>query len=360
MATPRKSQDAGGNVPLAAGAGSRANVVFRDVTQADGREISRYETLGTTHIDYSAYRTELARCFPALDPARVAFLIIREWRDAEGALLVCVIERRLGSPDGPFHGNPARVEFDAAVERVRSFQVQPDGGLVEAFPAISGRATQPAVLEAAFAGEQLAACARFGETTRVVATREPTTLEDLAGFSTVLRLVLPDGREVCCGVIWTGTEAVLIQGQFLWHDDPPHLTAAEFAQLRDAAATYGLRPHELRHDRDGFSLLAHRSGSMLMHLLRVAAGTVRVELYHPLSHFGALNPDQVKWLRYVERYEGLVVIDVFPDRETGHAGALTVDWRRRIIRHRIDPDGIEGIRTILPRLPSGGSAGTQV
>ena len=359
MAIPRKSQAAGGKDPPRPAADSPANVIFREVTQADGRGISRYEILGAACFDPGACRSELALCVSSADPAQVAFLVIREWLDADGALLACVIERRLGSPDGPFHGRPARVEFDGAVECVRSFQARPDGGLVEAFPGIHGRTAQPAVLDEAFAGEQRAACARFGETTRVAATREPTTLEDSAGFSTVLRLVLPDGQVVCCGVIWMGTEAVLIQGRFPWHDDPPHLTPAGFARLREAAAAYGLRPHELRHDRDGFALLAHRPGSMLMHLLRVAGTEVRVELYHPLSHLAALNPDQVKWLRYVERYEDLVVIDIFPERDPGHAGALTVDRRRRLLRHRIDPDGVEGIRTILPRLPSFRPAGTQ-
>jgi hypothetical protein len=173
--------------------------------------------------------------------------------------------------------------------RVRAFRSTPEGSLEEIDPRL-----QPPVDRASrdglFDSEDRTVRAVYGETARIVSVRAPSAREELVGFSNMVHLLTQDGRELACGIGWHGTTPFLIQGEFSPDD----------GQTSDAAD--------------------------------IAGGGVWRDL---------LTADQTVWLRYAERYEHLVILDVRAEGMAGEVLVLTGDAGGSIAWHLIDADGVD-------------------
>ncbi len=173
--------------------------------------------------------------------------------------------------------------------RVRAFRSTPEGSLEEIDPRL-----QPPVDRASrdglFDSEDRTVRAAYGETARIVSVRAPSAREELVGFSSMVHLLTQDGRELACGIGWHGTTPFLIQGEF----------APDDGQTSDAAD--------------------------------IAGGDVWRDL---------LTADQTVWLRYAERYEHLVILDIRAEGTTGEVLVLTGDTGGSIAWHLIDADGVD-------------------
>jgi hypothetical protein len=262
-------------------------VTFRASCFPDGWSASHYHVPGEGLLSKERFSDWLAKIVDPL--CRVAVLVIREYRDADGALQGCILERRCRTADGAYCGDPARVEVGGAALRVRAFRSTPEGSLEEIDPRL-----QPPVDRASrdglFDSEDRTARAAYGETARIMSVRAPSAREELVGFSSMVHLLTQDGRELACGIGWHGTTPILIQGEFSPDD----------GQTSDAAD--------------------------------IAGGGVWRDL---------LTADQTVWLRYAERYEHLVILDVRAEGMAGEVLVLTGDAGGSIAWHLIDADGVD-------------------
>jgi hypothetical protein len=215
--------------------------------------------------------------------------VIREFRDPNGGLHGCIVERRRRTAEGEYYGDPARIEVSGPALQVNAYRATADGGLQE----IGARPELPLdrpSRDILFSGEDRAIRATYGQATRVVAVREPSALEELVGFSSIVHLLTQDGRELACAIGWHGTTPFLIQGEF----SPADGHAANAADI--------LRGGEWRD---------------------------------------LLTKDQAVWLRYAERYENLVILEVRAEGMTDDVLVLTGDAGGCIAWHLIDGDGVE-------------------
>lgn len=317
------------------------HVLFRETSAPAAPTRSGYCVPGCSErLDQPAFLAWLAkRTLAGADQLAVGLLILRERLDADGFLQECVLERRRGAVDGPFAGDPARVDFVGAAERVRLYRVQRNGSLKE----VAGRPDGVAPMlrdGSGFSGDLAALQTWFGPGVRVAGLREATVLEEMAGFSTVAHVVRPDGRESAGAIGWFGTRAYVVEGAF------PRLGARVELAPEDAEATmrvlreHDLVGHEVRADPDGLCLIARQRGGLGLFRIGVLDGVAELAPYHHAAEAGA-RPDQLKWIRYAERVEQLTILDSWREGAGMDLMTLTGASNGEVWRHAIDPDGVE-------------------
>lgn len=219
----------------------------------------------------------------------VAVLAIREFRDNGGALHGFILERRQRTAEGEYYGNPARVEVTGSALQVTAYKATAGGGLLQIGPRRELPIDRPSRARL-FIGEDRAIRTAYGAPAHIVAAREPSSLEELIGFSRIVHLLTEDGREVACGIGWHGTTPFLIEGDF--------------------AASDGLV----------FDAIAKERAANWRELL---------------------TANQAVWLRYAERYEDLIILEVRPEGMTNDVLVLTGDAGGTTAWHLIDGDGVE-------------------
>jgi hypothetical protein len=333
-----------GGDKLAAGTEGKApepvlHVIFRSTRRDDGALIEGYQVPDESGLlTPAAFEVWLAHRLKDADRLAVAVLVIREVLDARGVIQQCTIERRRGSAAGPYAGDPARVEFTGAAEEVRLYRSHPDGTLTEIPPRTDG-ATPFVRQREQFAGEYAVLHARFGDGLRVLDSRDPTLFEDLVGLSSIVHVCTSDGREVGCGIGWHGPMAFVLEADFKRYGAQLVLSPEDVAAVEAVARKTDLVCGGLRLDEQGIAVVGRRRGDRALFLLRPESAQVRVEVYVPVRTAG--GPDQQRWLRYAERYEGLTVLDTWRDGATANLIVLTGDQAGQLWRHHIDPDGVE-------------------
>jgi hypothetical protein len=320
-------------------------VIFRSSRRADGSLTEGYAVPGEEQpLDEAALELWLTRHGLA-GPERlaVAVLVIHETLDARGAVVQCTIERRRGSAEGPYCGEPARVDFAGAASAVRLYRSHIDGRLTEVAP--SADTPPPAVrLPEQFAGEYKALQARFGDDVRIVDAREPTLFEDMVGLSSIVHVLTSEGRAIGCGIGWHGAMPFVLEAEFPRFAPQIELLPEDAAAIDVAARTHELLLGSTRLDEYGLAVVARRIGSEALFLLRPQSGQVSVEPY--LVNRDAAGPDQQRWMRYVESYEGLIVLDCWSDGAGDDVMVVTGDPSGQMWQHHIDPDGVETWRKI--------------
>jgi hypothetical protein len=321
-------------------------VVFRATTRADGSTARYYEVPGCTasldEAGFSAWLRDHAAGGREID--LVSVLVIQEELDQRASILTCCLERRRGSATGPFHGEPARVTFTGAVDRVRFYRATAAGRLREMAPPLDRPPPPPSRLDR-LTGDEAAIRGAFGAAVRIVDVRAPTVLEDLVGLTSIVHLRTPDGSEIGCGLGWHGTTPFVLRADFPRFGAPPDLTAADAAAVAAAAAAAGLTTFETRGDADGPVVMARSRRDGAFHLIRLVAGGARVEAYTPEVPAGLLGADQALWARYAQEYESLSLLDAYRDGRSDNVFVLAGAPDGQVTRHLIDADGTEVWRT---------------
>jgi hypothetical protein len=268
-------------------------------------------------------------------------LVIRETLDDAGQLRECVLERRRGGMDGPFVGDPARVEFTGPARLVRHYRAQ-RGGRLQEVAATPAETDEPGPTPA-LSGETDALRAWFGPGIELLDLRGPSLFEDMVGLSAIAHLRLPDGREIAAGVGWFGPLPFVLQAAFARFDVRLELTPAD-----DAAAQLVLREnrlvrHEVRIDHDGLCLMARRLAGLELFQVRLEDGRARLVPYASQPE-AAAGDDQARWLRYAERTEGLTILDAWRAGAEDDLLVLAGDAKGDVWRYAIDADGVEVCR----------------
>jgi hypothetical protein len=316
------------------------HVIFRSTLRADGSLAEGYNIPGgkrqrnAAALDFWLARHGLA----GPDRLAVSMLVIRETLDARGLIMQCILERRRGSVDGPYSGDPARVEFAGPAGVVRLYRSHLDGRLTEIAPSADMAAPRVRSPEQ-FAGEHKELQARFGDSVRILDTREPTLFEDMIGLSSIVHVRTAEGREVGCGVGWHGAMAFVLEANFPRFATQFTLEPQDAAAVDAATAANGLVRGETRLDENGIAVVCRCRGSEALFLLRPQSGQLRVEPY--VAGRGVAGPDQQRWMRYVETYEALAILDAWHDGASDDVIVLTGDPSGQVWRHHIDVDGVE-------------------
>jgi hypothetical protein len=221
---------------------------------------------------------------------------------------------------------------------VRLYGSHLDGRLTEISP--SADTPPPRVRSPEqFAGEQKALEARFGDGMHIIDNREPTLFEDMVGLSSIVHVRTEDGREVGCGIGWHGGTAFVLEADFPRFDTQLMLVAEDAAGVDAAVRADGLVRGETRLDENGIAVVCRRKGDEALFLLRPRSSQVVAEPYVPGRD--AAGPDQQRWMRYAETYEGLAVLDAWRDGASDDVIVLTGDLGGQVWRHHIDVDGVE-------------------
>ena len=319
----------------------RHYVVFRATTRADGSTARHYEVPGgTASLDEAGFGAWLREHAPdGREIDLVSVLAIQEVLDPRASILTCCLERRRGSATGPFHGEPARVTFDGAVDRVRFYRATARNRLREMAPPLD-QPPPPSRLDR-LAGDEAAVRDAFGAAVRIVDVRVPTVLEDLVGLTSIVHLRTPDGSEISSGLGWHGTTPFVLRADFPRFGVPPDLTVAEAVAVAQAAATAGLTTFETRDDAHGPAVVARSRRDGSFHLIRLVAGGTRVEAYTPGVPAGLLGADQAIWARYAQAYEKLTLLDAYRDGRSDNVFVLAGAADGQVTRHLIDANGIE-------------------
>ncbi len=318
------------------------HVVFRSTQRADGELTEGFEIAGEPPLPGAdALDTWVTRRLPGADRLAISVLVIRETLDIRGLIVQCTLERRRGTPDGPFHGDPARVDFAGAAGTVRLYRSHLDGRLTEIAPAADSAPLRPRPPEQ-FAGEHKALQARFGAGIHILNSREPTLFEDMIGLSTIVHLRTGDGREIGCGIGWHGNVPFVLEADFPRFAGPLELSAEDEASLNAVLRHDDLVRGETRFDEFGIAITARRRGNDALFLLRPGSGATRVEPYSPGR--SAASPDQQRWMNFAESYEGLAVLNSWHDGTTDDVMVLTGDLSGQVWRHHVDLDGVESWR----------------
>ena len=318
-----------------------AYIVCRVTTQPDGREAQIYQAAGEPEQLHQADLPHwLARHrLRGADLLALAILVVREVVDEAGLIRECTLERRRGAPDGPLHGDPARVEFRGPARMVRLYRVLRDGRLAEvagttnSLPARHHSSEPPG-------GEQAALRARFGPDTKMVDAREPTLFETMIGCDSIVHVRLADGSEIGCGIGWHGPVPFVLPAAFPRFAVPLVLSRENEAAVQVVLTRDNLVRHETRLDPSGLAVVARGRGGAQLFLLRANDGTVKIEPYDA-SADGAASEDQARWMRYAETYEHLAVLDAWRDGASDDLLVVTGEASGQIWRHHIDRDGVE-------------------
>jgi hypothetical protein len=319
------------------------HVIFRSTRRADGSLLEGYQGPGEPQpIAANDFEHWLTSRLGSTDRLAVAVLVIRETLDTQGMILQCTIERRRGSADGPYFGDPVRVDFAGAATAVRLYRSHPDGRLTEIAPT-SNSAPPRLHSPEQFAGEHKALQARFGPQVQIIDSRGPTLFEDMVGLTTVAHVHTTDGRDIGCGIGWFGDMPFILEAGFPNFAAPLDLSDTDEALVDAALRENGLLRGATRRDQIGIAVTARRQGSDALHLIRPSADGALIEPL--LLSREAAGPDQQRWIRYAETYEGLTVLDVWRDGGSDDVIVLTGDAGGQLWRHRIDIDGVETWRT---------------
>lgn len=317
-------------------------VVFRETTRTDGSTARHYEVPGgitaLDEVGFSAWLNEHAPDGQEIE--LVSVLVIQEVLDRHASILTCCMERRRGSATGPFYGEPARVTFDGAIDRVRFYRASARNRLREMTPPLDRPPPPPAQLEHLSGDEQAVRCV-FGATARILDVRAPTVLEDMVGLASIVHLRMPDGSEIGSGLGWHGTTPFVLRADFPRFGAHPDLAAADAASVAAAAAVAGLTTFELRGDANGLAVTARSRRDGAFYLIRPGADGGDVEAYVPGIPAGLLRADQALWARYAEEYENLTVIDAYRDGRSDSVFMLAGTPDGQVTRHLVDADGTE-------------------
>lgn len=277
----------------------------------------------------------------------LALLVIRETLDANGGLERCVIERRRGSVDGPFRGDPARIEFRGATNAPVLFSARDDGTLHETSPSMLARAPgrrRGRWHAQGFQGDDAALRAHFGVDVVVVQRRAPTLTEELIGISAVAHVRMPDHsgpqRIIGCGIGWFGPLPFVLVADFPRLGQVAELPAAIDQAIDAALRERDLVRHETRLDQLGPCVIACDRARRNLFVARPDQRQVRIEPY-VASRRPTGTDDQCRWLRYVEAHEGLVTLDTYLTDKNGLLVVLTADDQGQVWHHDVDADGIE-------------------
>jgi len=292
------------------------------------------------HLSAVAFDAWLAeRGLTDAERLSVAVLVIREHLTASGTIRDCEVEYRLGAVDGPYYGNPARIVFAGPARRARFYQATPEGVLAEV-AATPGATVQPGSETDAAAAMHDAVQASCGKTARILDAREPTFIEAMVGITGVLHVMQQDGREVGCGILRHGPNAIALRADFPRFDVKPTLSAHQSSLLEALAAAEGLIACETRHDEHGVAIVARRRATADLVLVRFHGETAALAPYVPGRPSG-LATDQERWLHYVATYEALDVLDAYRDGTSDALIVLTGGADGTAWRHQVDIDGIE-------------------
>src|SRR5882757_9405440 len=111
----------------------RCHMIWRATSRPNTPEVSGYELPG--HSDRSGElefeRWLLEQGLAGSERLSVSVLVIRERLDEADMMRDCVLERRRGAVEGPYHGNVARVECTGAARVVHRYRALRDGRLAE-------------------------------------------------------------------------------------------------------------------------------------------------------------------------------------------------------------------------------------
>jgi hypothetical protein len=307
-----------------------------------GHLIAQYEvTVSPSYFGANQAQATIARMIPGgRENDLVSVLVIQEVLDQRASILTCCLERRRGSATGPFHGEPARVTFNGAVERVRFYRATAHDGLREMAPPLD-RPPPPRSRLDHLAGDERAVRSVFGAAARILDVRAPTVLEDMVGLTSIVHLRTPDGSEIGSGLGWHGTTAFVLRADFPRFGAPLDLTAAAAAAVAAVAAAAGLTTFETRGDANGPAVVARSRRDGSLHLIRPGADGARVEAYTPGVAAGLLNADQALWARYAQAHESLTLIDAYRDGRSDNVFVLAGTLDGQVTRHLIDADGTE-------------------
>jgi hypothetical protein len=325
--------------------------IYRATIDATAYAHEGYEVPGEARrLSAEAFDFWLAkRGLAGPDRLSVAVLVIRERLAADGNIQDCELEYRRGAVDGPFHGSPARIVFTGPGRLARFYQATPEGGLAEVAPT-PGTPARPDTETDTAAAMRLAVQACCGEAVRILDTREPTVIEAMVGFTSVLHTVQANEREASCGIIWHGPTAVALQADFPRFDVEPTLSTDQSNALEALAAAEQLVVCETRRDEQGLGVLGRRHTTGELLLVRFDGETATLSPYVP-GQPTEVTADQEQWLHYIGTYEGLRVLDGYHDGTSGALIVLTGAANGAAWRHHVDIDGIETWRR-----PDSGSA----
>lgn len=277
----------------------------------------------------------------------LALLVIRETLGADGTLEQCVIERRRGSVDGPFRGNPARIELQGVTNPPTLFSVRNDGTLYVTTPSMPARGPsrrrgrRPAQ---GFLGEDEALRAHFRADIAVVQRRAPNLAEELMGISAVVHVRVASHarqpRVIGCGIGWFGPMPFVLTGNFPRLGQVSEFPIDVERMIGQALRERGLVGHETRMDQLGPCLMACDRDRRNLFVARPDQDQIRIDPYVPIRQAIGTD-DQQRWLRYVEAHEGLVALDTYLIGQDGMLVVLTGDDQGQVWHHDIDPDGVE-------------------
>lgn len=281
----------------------------------------------------------------------LALLVIRETLGANGTLERCVIERRRGSVDGPFRGDPARIEFRGVTNPPALFSARSDGSLYSAAPSMldRGLARGPGRRRGrrhaqGFQGEDAALRAHFDADVVVAQRRAPNLTEELMGISAVAHVRVP-GRTgqpglIGCGIGWFGPMSFVLVADFPRLGQVSEFPIATEHRIDQALHERDLVRHETRVDQLGPCVMACDRDRRRLFIARPDQAGVRVDAY-TASRQAIGTDDQRRWVRYVEAHEGLVTLDTYVTGKDGTLVVLTGDDQGQVWHHDIDQDGIE-------------------
>jgi hypothetical protein len=340
---PGRSVDRRGQVHAA----PRHYVVFRETMHADGSTARRYDVQGSpAPLDEPGFGTWLRDHAPggrAID--LVSVLVIQEVLDRDASIVTCCLERRRGSATGPFRGEPARVTFTGAIDRVRLYRATTPDTLEEMIPPLDHLPPPPSRLDQ-LTGDVQAVCSAFGASARILDVRAPTVLEDMVGLTCVAHLRTPDGSDIDTGLGWHGTVPFVLRAGFPRFGTPVDLTASDADAIAEVAVRHGLTTFETRLDANGPAVVARSRRDGTLHLIRPTADGARVEAHVPDVPASLLSADQTIWASYVQAYEHLTLLDCYADGRSDNVFVFAGAPDGQVTRHLIDADGTEVWRAL--------------
>ena len=316
--------------------------VYRDTTFADHRKTAHFVVQGQDEpMSAVEFQRWISARFPDGDAnSQLSLLVIRETLGPDDRILDCTIERHRGAIDGPYTGEPARVEFSGPARAVRLCSVDALGRLFEA-PAAPTSSADPQAepTNLPLAGEEAALRGWFGPNCTVVSRRAPTSNEELIGLSSIYH-VRADTLERSCGVAWFGPIPFVLVADFPRTVDPVRLPAVDEAVVEATIRSRDLIRGDLRLDDPQWCLIARSRQRPELFRIRPVPGGLRVDPYVP-EWRGIGSEDQRRWVDFATTHERRTPIDAYQDITTGDLVVLTTGEDDQFWRHRIDPDGIE-------------------
>lgn len=260
--------------------------------------------------------------------------------DSAGVIQECTIERRRGAVDGPFFGDPARLEFAGTGRALRLYRSDDRGHLV---PTRLASQDNDSPAEPADNGippaEEATLNDHFRAAVVVLACRAPTLFEEAVRLSTIFR-ERAEGRDYRCGAGWHGPMPYVLVADFPWFGLSPALSPELEASVAAAIEAHRLSRHETRIDATGMCVLATRPDTNTIYAVRQTKAGVSVEPYQP-GRDAVGSPDQRRWMAYAEKYEQRTVLDAYQDGLSDDILVLSGGADCRVWLHRIDADGVE-------------------